>query len=165
VAEEKKLIVKQKKVTEEISDKEWKTDLQQYNEVILLAWQPIYQEVDSAWIPSKEPGRKRSGKKLTYSPRLKRPFKPKGPISRVAASEEASIGTNNFIEEGIDNKREIEAEQEEDQQDLVDSMRAFKIEHFVQVSPSKQWPSCFAILKLALVGYIGYGNRWLGEPS
>jgi len=76
--EEKKRIAEERKAAKETLDKQWKIDLQRYQEVDIPAWQVECAEVDIAWAAAKQLGQKCSGKRPPYPPRPKRPLKPKG---------------------------------------------------------------------------------------
>ena len=53
-AEEKKRLAGEKKIAREALDKQWRVDLQRYNEVDLLLWQAACTEIDTAWAATKQ---------------------------------------------------------------------------------------------------------------
>jgi len=136
--EEKKRIAKERKATKETLDKQWRIDLQRYQEVDIPAWQAECAEVDIAWAAAKQLGQKRSqaGKRPLYPPRPKLPLKPKGGgigasdpsvLVEGTAEDEAGGGVGGGVDGGVDG--EVEEE------DLVDSMRALDVAHFAEISP------------------------------
>jgi len=132
--EEKKRVAEEKKATKEALDKQWRVDLQRYQEVDIPAWQAECAEVDAAWAAAKQLGTKHAGKRPPYPPRPKQPLKPKGggigAIDLSVVVEEGEGEVEAGLEAGVDGRADPEVEEE----DLVDSMRALDIAHFAEVS-------------------------------
>jgi len=69
--EEKKRLAEERKATKKTLDKQWRIDLQRYQEVDIPAWQAKCAEVDIAWAAAKQLGQKHSGKRPPYPPQPK----------------------------------------------------------------------------------------------
>ena len=123
--------------------KQWRIDIQQYQEVIIPAWKAECIEIDTAWATAKQLGQR--GKRPPYPPKPKRPLKPKQPKS-MSASALGDLSTvirlTGIPEEGEDileqdnasTGGETDHEGHEADEDLINSMRALEIGHFAQVS-------------------------------
>ncbi|RPB18389.1 hypothetical protein L211DRAFT_874882 [Terfezia boudieri ATCC MYA-4762] len=135
IAKEKKKVAEEKRVTKEALDKQWRYDLQQYQAVEIPVWQAECAEIDQAWAASKaiavaNGGSKRIGKKPSYPTRPKRPLKPKG--GGAITSSDLTIIAEDILEEGANSGIEGGAEEGEDEEDLVDSMRTLDIAYFAE---------------------------------
>ena len=128
---EKQRVVEEKKTAREILNQQWKVDLQQYNGVDLPSWHAACAEIDTAWAATKQLTGRRSGRKPPYPPRPKRPLKPKGHIGDLS---EVADGGADGVDRGADSGGVDGGVVDDEEEDLVNSVRALEIAHFAEVS-------------------------------
>ena len=121
-AERRKMMAEEKKAAKLALEMQWKLDLQNYNDIVIPAWKAACADINQTWIEMR--GTKGYGRKQPLPARPKRPLKPKTGVDL------------SIVVEG-DERTEIDQEEAgegEDEQDLVNSLRAFEISHFGEVS-------------------------------
>lgn len=127
VMEYRKRIAEEKKAAKESLEKQWKTDLQYHNDVVIPEWEAACAEINREWLELTG-GSRGYGKKPPHPAKPKRPLKPKvgaGDLSIIPEGGQEQVRAS--INEG-------EEEEEEEEAELVHSLRAFEISHFGKVS-------------------------------
>ena len=147
ISEEKRRITEQNKLLFEMRVNQWHIDLEYHKSVIIPEWEEQCAEVDATWAAAKKLGQR--GKKPPYPTRPKKPLKPKkedvlGDLSVMVRLVDIPE------EEDNENDEEVDASDAggEDEQDLIDSMRALEIGHFAEVSSHVQITPVFLYYKI-----------------